>query len=161
MFQWLTGNAINFFESPHWSTQFIIIMIIASLILLFVNPLLLWLATKILKIKNNYKKSFITNLLFYAGIYAITVIVGLIINVGLTIENPQISKYVALALANFLFIFWLIKKRYKLDWKKGFLVWLMWTIFTTALGWITDLIYLFIGWLIIEYLALIFNILAK
>ena len=45
----ITGNAINFFESSQWSAQFIVVFVIASLILLFVNPFLLWLATKILK----------------------------------------------------------------------------------------------------------------
>ena len=52
----------------------------------------------------------------------------------------------------FLFAFWLIKYRYKLDLKSGFLVSLIWIIFNEVLGWIISLILLVGGLIVVAFL---------
>ena len=147
MVNYITGYAvenINFVEVFGMPLQFIIMAVVGFLIALFINPLLLGLTTKIFKINNDYKKSFITIVIFYIVSIAFGGIVALIAYWGTNI--PRISA-ISWILINGIFAFWLIKKRYELDLKKGFLVWLIWTVFSYVLGWIIGLI-LLIGGLI-------------
>ncbi len=143
----ITGNAIeniNPSELSQVPVQIIIMAIIAFVIALLVSPLLLWLATKILKIKNNYKKAFITTLIFFAVNIVISVIAGFI-------SRSWIINIIVWVIG-FLFAFWLIKYRYELDLKNGFLVGLMWMIFNTVLSWIISLVLLVGGLIVVAFL---------
>ena len=154
MFEEITGHAvenINFAELSGMPLQFIIMAIIGFLIALFINPLLLWLATKILNIENSYKKSFITILLFYIVSIIVNGVIALIAYWGVNIPWISVISWI---LINGVFAFWLIKKRYELNLEKGFLVWIIWTIFS----WILKLIIGFILLIGGIFVMVVFNL---
>ncbi len=143
----ITGNAIeniDFSELSQVPVQVIIMAIIVFIIVLFISPLLLLLSTKILKIKNNYKRAFITTLIFYIVTSIFSFIAGLISS--LWIMNLSVW------IISFLFAFWLIKYKYELDLKDGGLVSLIWIIFNAVLSWIISLILLVGGLITITFL---------
>jgi len=140
----ITGYATGITDFSQLSTLPIIIMaIIGYLIALFVNPLLLWLTTRIFNIPNNYKKSFITFLIFFIAGLIVGGILYLITYFA-KIELSSVWRAIIWILLNGIFMFWLIKKRYDLESKKAFLIWLLWTIFSWILSWVIGLI-LFVG----------------
>lgn len=119
-------------------TSVLILLIITTIIVIPLSALLLWLTTKIFRLKDQrYKTAFLIILI----ILLVNLVFSLIRSLfqGYVLLN-FISGIILWILISFLFAWWLIKTKYKLDWGKSFLVWLVWIIFNFILMTIASII---------------------
>lgn len=132
----------------------IIIFLIISVIVVLLNSLILWLITKLFKL---HEKKFRIAFLAALAAYVINFVVGfvprwLLKAIAISSEAPETrllanSLKLLLGIALTLAVNWLvIKKFYKLETGKSFLVGLVWTVATIVVS--------FIVWLIIGAIIL-------
>jgi len=114
--------------------------LITSLILLAImiplNGLLLMISTKIFKLKDKSYKTAIMVTLILGVVSAVLQIIGYFLpSVG------QIIYWLSMAIVSIILALWLIKTKYKLDWSKAALVWLVWFLLSLAAGFIIGMIF--------------------
>lgn len=120
-----------------FSGMLLVLQVVSLVIMVPLSALLLMFSTKIFKLSDqSYKTAIITTLI----IYVISFVLSLIGMFAATLILSVISIIVMVVLG-----LWLIKTRYKLEWGKAALVWLVWFIFTliasSIVGFIVGMIF--------------------
>ncbi|NQU79235.1 hypothetical protein HQ545_05715 [Candidatus Woesearchaeota archaeon] len=131
-------------------TGMIMVSILFSIAALFISPLLLWLAMKILSIK----KSYLYTLAFTTIIHVLCAL--LFFAISLSIRNIVLLIFlVCLTILIWFPASWLLLKLwFRLSWKHSIFVWLIWFGFTIVAAFIMMILNLLLK-LIVVVLALI------
>ncbi|MBI2130112.1 hypothetical protein HYU07_07855 [Candidatus Woesearchaeota archaeon] len=112
----------------------IVISVISTIIMVPISALLLMLSTKIFKLKDTS----------YGTAFMVALIVGIVGLIFSIIGSVSIALAMIMAIVSFIVSIilglWLINAKYKIDWSKTALVWLIWFVLSIIAAFIIGLI---------------------
>jgi len=108
------------------------LFLLALVVSFFIQAALLNLATKFLKVEQaNFKTALLISLFQWLIAFAAGIILVLIM---VALHTPDIAANILIMILSFVILHWLLKKYYKTDLKKNFLIYLVFTIMVIVIS---------------------------